>query len=929
MTDIYAEEGVLPPSKRRGAKAPPPPAPAPELDIYAEEGVVPPSQRREVSAIDAYSRAVTKGISDFNRFIAAPVAGAALLPADIIASLFGAEPGAVLDRTYTPMREHFERQAEAARFKPGENLDLGAQAAASVGGLVGMAPSIALGGPGRATAEQALARTAGIFTAQQAQRAAPGVAGAVTRAAAPEVAASAPTAVVQGRSRASDLIAQGAPQDQATLAGAIDAALTPLMFAAPAAAPGGVVMRGLTGAGANAVQDAAAVSAGNLALDPQYRQEVIGPGTGTSALVGALFGMAGGRPQRFQSPGEIQQMRDVAASEEASAMEAMRRYERFAPILQANGIGPDDPRAPQFVAILEAREAKRAEARAAQLAAMSPEERAMQPEPPGTIVVDPRGRAGQPGIDGTKAGVLSAGGTAAAADAQARGAFGMAGAMAERKQDVTDRRAMGDMRDGTDVSAGGTASFEGSAATERMPVFVLDVVRDDKGNIVGSGPAVEVLSRGERNGQRIAEVGYIDENGNSVTRIVPESRIEQLERPRNPRYTQDIVSRAYSPPEGVGRGDQQPEPRNAAQRITTEESPYSLAGRERPEPAPPRDMNRPTFEGESEQVPEPPPQLADPGVRDTRRIMGEPSPQPNPDAPVPSRVQRDDERATRQPYAEEPIIGQEPSAKQPEGGPVVDGAQASRLRDAIEGLKAEKARLESKPMFERTARDLARLRAIAGEITEKEIQLGRLQSGMRADAPSPDIAVPGVAKRAAPADIVVPEPSRARPKETPRDPNQRAERRPYFEEPIIGGEPAAPRTKDAPNVAGSAAVRLRDEVAALRQERDSLAAVPPFKRTAQDKVRLSAVERDLAAKEAELGRAESDAPRASRARPQEKRAEIGPREMRELERLDVEVPAVDAGTGQMYRIRTSAKEALADTEQRMSFARALWECLHA
>lgn len=64
--------------------------------------------------------------------------------------------------------------------------------------------------------------------------------------------------------------------------------------------------------------------------------------------------------------------------------------------------------------------------------------------------------------------------------------------------------------------------------------------------------------------------------GDGSETIVPDTRLSSAERPANPRFAQDIAATTYAPKPGVGTGEQQPAPRRAGQRITTEASPEFL-----------------------------------------------------------------------------------------------------------------------------------------------------------------------------------------------------------------------------------------------------------------------------------------------------------------------------------------------------------------
>lgn len=742
-------------------------------------------QKREVPAGEAYSRGVFKSLGEFGKF-AGQIPAAASIPFDYLATLLGAQPGSITDAVSGALVDPAQRNIEYGRLRPDEKLDVPGTMAYGLGNLIGMGPEIMAGGPGRASMSRLMATAPA--------RVAPTTAAAVTRAALPEVALSVPSAAVRGTSRAEDLAAQGVSPTDAGIAGAITSAMTPLGFALPAAAPGGIFTRLATGGVSNIVQNEAQTSAENLVLPENARGEMFGSGDVTAGVLGAVMGaVGGGRGPRVQTPGEIQGFRDQAAARDAQAQEQAAGYERYRAILEANGVGPEDPRAARLIAMLDARAQAQAEAEAAAAAARSPQEQELQPQQPGTIVVDSQGRAKEqrtmetprgrvvstPG--GTEVGVLSAAGTAAKGDTQARQSFGLAESQAGAKQDAVDMNSMtGERRDLRDASAGGTTTPEGSAATTPETFTFLDVARNQKGNVTGTGPQVEITAEGltiKKNGQDVpaVEIAYEGPDGQQIVAIVEQSRVESLSRPANPRFAQDVAAQSYSPPRGTGTGAQQPSPRDAAQRITTVPGPdYIPADRAAPAGEAPRQPD--TVDGQGSRVADPaePPlledrrnQLGDNGERtilltteplkvgeDTGAIPPERR-LPGPDTPradgqmvagedgTRPQTYGDSQRAPGEPYIaprrETPIVGGE---KVPgESAPFVQErektgqAQADRLRDGIAKLEALRDRILERPAFRRTAVDNVRLKKIERDIADRTAQMRRLIESGAAERP--------------------------------------------------------------------------------------------------------------------------------------------------------------------------------------------------
>lgn len=703
-------------------------------------------QKRKVGALEAYPRGVSKAIGEAGSLAGRALTGAAI-PIDFLASLFGAEPGAITDRMASVLVEPSKRNIEFGTIKPDEELTTGGAVAYGGGQFVGMAPEIAAGGPGRASMERLVS-----VAPKVAETVAP-----LTTRIAPEVATAIPSAAVRGVSRSEELQAQGIDPVQAGIAGVITSAVTPLMFAMPASMPGGLATRVLTGAGGNVATGAGATAAENLALPAQARTDPLSENSITDAILGAVFGAFGERaPSRLPTPGEMVADRARVDAAEAQARELAAGYQRWGDLLAANGVGPDDPRAPDLIRRLDERAAARAEAEAAARANASPQERELadKARPPETVVVDQQGRAGPVEMDGTRAGVLSAEGTAARSEKEAQGAVDLAARQAKEKQDALDLGSMTEQpRDLRDVSAGGTSSEAGTAAMQPETFTFLDVKRDANGNVTQTGPQVQIIQDGLtiKAGEKeipAVEISYENPDGSSVTAVVPADRVEALSRPKNPRFAQDVAERTYSPPEGVGTGEQQPQPREAAQRITPEREPAQLirAGDEAQTP-PARQPD--TIDSTATRVQDPAllednsRGLPDNGER-TPLLTNEPrkleGPEtvplerrlPGPDTPrgdgqmvagpdgVRPQTYGDTQRTPGEPYkrpfqGEPPVVGAEEN-RPPPPRPEINGAAEARARDRVGALEAEKRSIEDKPLFQRTAEDKVRLRAIDSEL---------------------------------------------------------------------------------------------------------------------------------------------------------------------------------------------------------------------
>ena len=209
-------------------------------------------------------------------------------------------------------------------------------------------------------------------------------------------------------------------------------------------------------------------------------------------------------------------------------------------------------------------------------------------ETPDVVAVDGQGRAipldatGRPEDQGTIAGLLQNQLAARARqEAEARRAMDVADAQRQRKQGAQDDAALqGETRDLRDARAGGTTTPEGTAATAPQ-TFAFFRAKKVNGQL--SGEQVEIVQRGvsmkDAKGKDVEAtvVRFLDREGQPEM-PVPAKEVSELSRPANPRFEQDIAATAYGPRQGVGTGPDQPAPRVAAQRITTQPSPDFIPG---------------------------------------------------------------------------------------------------------------------------------------------------------------------------------------------------------------------------------------------------------------------------------------------------------------------------------------------------------------
>jgi hypothetical protein len=402
---------------------------------------------------------------------------------------------------------------------------------------------------------------------------------------------------------------------------AASGAMTVGQFALPASAgsqaaslAGRVISRGAQGSALNVATGGSTRAVENAMLPEQgatLRQPVLSPETvALDAITGAIFGQMGERvPGRMPTREQLGYRPLELAPEQPAAPrpapqpdvdpraaikavnEALYRTPEGAPAAPDLQLVPRGTDMNATSALGEPYAAPRAPdlstsgARADLEAARRTRQQEREPERPAVIAVDSQGRAIpadenlRPSDMGTVAGLLQNDlARSHAAEVEARRAFDLAERQAERKQGAQDAGG----RDLRDASAGGTTSREGTAQTTPEKFNFLDVQRDRTGNVSKTGPEVKVEKEvkvkdaqgREVPGYRVSYMRELPNGGRElVYEDVPTQRVSQLERPKGPRFAQDAAANSYAPPRGVGTGEQQPKPREAAQRITTEPSP--------------------------------------------------------------------------------------------------------------------------------------------------------------------------------------------------------------------------------------------------------------------------------------------------------------------------------------------------------------------
>lgn len=547
-------------------------------------------EARDVGLTEALPRFGVKALGESAKHAGLALSAPGVL-VDRATSLFTDTPStAAQDFLFSLFVDPAQKSIDENALQPGEKLTPGGVGGAVTGSFLGALPDLLLGGGAVKAAPDA------------AIRATDSIAQAVTRLLTSGVVASQPMVQTQNVTTQDDLIRAGVDPAAAAEAAGRESAVNTLSMAGPVGATGGLVKRALSGAAMNTVGGAAADVAANSALLPDQQRPVMDPtARGTDAAIGAIVSALLGQraPNTPQMEGarvasEYTPDAELWAAADAAAAQKKADAEKYRPILEANAVTDlASPEADAKVAALKARDVRKAEAAQAAAAEQQPatpaEQQPQQRTPAETMFVTPDGRTINPNDRNTQAGFMSAEGTRADSDVQAQRAFDVADAQARRKQEAQDRSNIVDAesgepvdaRDLSEARAGGTTTREGTAAITPEKFTFLDAkVRNGQ---MAEGNRVEVVESGltvkDAKGKDAPAARVRMEDGTEA--IVETKRLSEASRPQNPRFAQDIAATTYAPKKGVGTGDQQPQPRKAGQRITTEESPKIYVGPER------------------------------------------------------------------------------------------------------------------------------------------------------------------------------------------------------------------------------------------------------------------------------------------------------------------------------------------------------------
>lgn len=553
-------------------------------------------KKRQVGAVEAGARGVGSTFAEQGNVLG--LAGATpFILADAVANLVRKQPstaaqdfyfGDVYEPTVKNAVEHYE-------IKPDEQMGVPATVANIGGRVAGMVPSMVAGGG----AQQSVML--------------PRIIDSLFRGA---VAAQPSFAVPSTVNRAQQLLEAGVDPETVAKASASNWALNTAMGAAPVSVPGRVLTRAGTGAGINVAGGAAQRGAEGAILgdenaklaQPAFGGAEMGTDAAIGAVMAALLGQRAAVAPRAQ-PRPTLDLEPMGAdrapyagptdSDPQAALkavsEALFRTPDGAPTAPDLRLVPKDAEMNATSALGEPYAAPRAPdlstsgTRADLEAARRERQQSRAVEQPAVVAVRQSGEAipldaeGRPIDQGSIAGKLQNDLAARAVqESEARRAFDVSMAQRERKQGAQDAQSVeGQPRDLRESRAGGSTSREGSDLTAPEAFNFLDVKRR-AGKVTGTGPEVEIhgdttvknAQGKEEPGHKVSYTRELPDGGRErVYEDVPQSRVSQIERPKGPRFAQDINESSYAPPRGTGTGEQQPKPREAAQRITTEPSP--------------------------------------------------------------------------------------------------------------------------------------------------------------------------------------------------------------------------------------------------------------------------------------------------------------------------------------------------------------------
>lgn len=512
-------------------------------------------KKKTVGAVEAGGRGVGSTFAEQGNVLGA-AAGAPAVLADAVANLFRERPrypvqDAYFKNVYEPV---FKNAVEHYEIKPEEELSTGAKVANVGGRVVGMVPSM-IAASGAPQSVQLPKLVSDLFKAA--------------------VVAQPSFAVPSTVTRAQQLLESGVDPKTVAQASAVNLGANTAMGMAPISVPGRFLTRATTGAAINTAGGAGQRAAEGFVLGPQYEKqaqpafglEQNAPDAALGAVMAALFGSRARVPERPVGTPKP----DLKLEEKTPRPEPVPREPDYDPDATVKAVNealfrvPEGaPPAPRLQLIPKGQEAP---------AGRPPEpdvsQVPMAVPPEATVEGQPRKVARDLGRDERGREIPPTQGEE----------FRIAESQRERKQGAQD---VGVGRDLRESRAGGSTSAEGTHATSPQAFTFLDVKRDRRGYPTGTGPEVKIEAEvpirdakgKETPGYRVSYMRDLEGGGRElVYEDVPQDRVSQLSRPYNPRFAQDVAASTYEPPRGVGAGDEQPAPRAAAQRITTEPSP--------------------------------------------------------------------------------------------------------------------------------------------------------------------------------------------------------------------------------------------------------------------------------------------------------------------------------------------------------------------
>lgn len=617
--------------------------------------------KREVGAGEAYGRGIGSTFSSQGNVLAL-AAGAPAMAVDWARSKITGQPStAAQDFVFSNVVDPTKRAMDYYNIDPNTEQTSGWGTAANVAGrITGMVPSMIASGGAAAPAQTfrgtiPLARAA--IQARQPMEAAKIVAQTVAPSAATGAVTAQPSFVLPNTiERTGQLLDAGVDRPTVAKASAANYVMNTLQGAAPVSVAGGALARMGSGAAMNAGLGAAQRGVEGQILGPENARlaqsptdpEQMGMDAGIGAVMAALFGPRGAPPMSARSnpqpatpPPEIK----INPGEGLSIAELIAKN-TGAPVL------PDAPtdRAAAIAAQDKARAERGREVRNTFRPVVGNESTVYPQLADVPTSMDQRVERASRAVGETPESVAKsfeqayAQSTAAnrvplqrdvtASESRApwlRQTFDIAEGQRERKQAGVDAGNKGPRRDLRDARAGGTTTAEGTAAT-KPEQFTFYGATIENGQMT-DGERVDVVRRGltmlDGEGKEIpaSEVRF-SEREDAPVQIVPDEKLTSLSRPTNPRYAQTIMGEyrrgadgnvsyernVYPPPRGVGKGDQQPAPRAAAQRITGQPTSRELPAQEIP------------------RQPEIPPAQQPKAAVDQPSARAEP--QPNPGAPI-------------------------------------------------------------------------------------------------------------------------------------------------------------------------------------------------------------------------------------------------------------------------------------------------------